>query len=60
MRQSFSSHINQKSEEIAAITHKYDDQLTHVKNQAEESAHAITLDIARRFTTSESNFTQNL
>ena len=60
MRESFNSHINQNSKEIAAITRKYDDQITHMKNQAEESAHAITLEIARLMTISESNFTKKL
>ena len=58
MQESVKSQIKQKSDEIAAITHKYDGQLTHLKNQAEESARAITLDIAKRVTATESKFSQ--
>ncbi len=50
MRESVKSQIKQKSNEIASITQKYDGQLTHLKNQTEESARAITLDIAQRMT----------
>ena len=32
MQESVKSQIKQKSDEIAAITHKYDGQLTHLKN----------------------------
>ena len=43
MQESVKSQIKQKSDEIAAMTQKYDGQLTHLKNQTEESARAITL-----------------
>ena len=57
MQESVKSQIKQKSDDIAAFTQKYDGQLTHLKNQSEESARAITLDIAKRMTTTESKFT---
>jgi hypothetical protein len=60
MQESLKSQIKQKSDEIAAMTHKYDGQLAHLKNQSEESARAITLDIAKRMTATESKFTQQL
>jgi hypothetical protein len=56
MQESVQSQIKQKSDEIAAITQKYDGQLTHIKNQTEESARAITLDMTQRMTASESKF----
>ena len=56
MQESVKSMIKQKSDEIAAITQKYDGQLTHLKNQTEESARAITLDITQRMTAAESKF----
>ena len=58
MQESVKSQIKQKSDEIAAINHKYDGQLAHLKNQSEESARAITLDIAKRIIATESKFTQ--
>ena len=58
MQESVNSQIKQKSDEISAFTQKYDSQLTHLKNQSEESTRAITLDIAKRMTTTESKFTQ--
>ena len=54
------SQIKQKSDEIAAMTQKYDGQLAHLKNQSEESARAITLDITKRMTATESKFTPQL
>jgi hypothetical protein len=56
MQESLKSQIKQKSDEIASMTQKYDGQLTHIKNQTEESARAITLDIAQRLTATESKF----
>ena len=56
MQESVKSQIKQKSDEIATFTHKYDGHLTHLKNQSEESARAITLDIAKRVTATESKF----
>jgi hypothetical protein len=53
---SVKSQIKQKSDEIAAMTQKYDGQLTHLKNKTEESARAITLDITQRMTATESKF----
>ena len=47
MREYVQSQINQKSNDIAAMTHK----------QAEESARAITLDITQRVNTTESELT---
>ena len=58
MQESVKSQIKQKSDEIAAMTQKYDGQLTHLKNQTEESARAITLDITKRVNATESKFTQ--
>jgi phage host-nuclease inhibitor protein Gam len=58
MQESVKSQIKQKSDEIASITQKYDVQLTHLKNQIEESARAITLDIAQRLTSTESKLTK--
>jgi hypothetical protein len=54
MQESIKSQIKQKSDEITAMTHKYDGQLTHLKNQSEESARAITLDMTKRMTATES------
>ena len=54
MQESVKSQIEQKSDEIAAMTHKYDGQLKHLKNQSEESARAITLDMTKRMTATES------
>jgi hypothetical protein len=54
------SQIKQNSDEIAAMTQKYDGQLAHLKNQTEESARAITLDMTQRLTATESKFTQEL
>jgi hypothetical protein len=48
------SQIKQNSDEIAAMTQKYDGQLAHLKNQTEESARAITLDVIQRLTVTES------
>ena len=42
------------------MSQKYDGQLTHLKNQTEESARAITLDITQRLTANESKFNQQL
>ena len=57
MQESIQSQIKQKSDEIvASITQKYDGQLIHLKNQTEESARAITLDITQRLTATEYNF----
>ena len=42
------------------MTQKYDGQLAHLKNQTEESARAITLDMTQRVTATESKFTQEL
>jgi hypothetical protein len=57
MQESVKSQVKQKSDEIiASMTQKYDGQLTHLKNQTEESARAITLDIAQRLTATESKF----
>ena len=56
MQESVKSQIKQKSDEIAAMTQKYDGQLTHLKNQTEESARAITLDITQRLNATESKF----
>jgi hypothetical protein len=57
MQESVKSQIKQKSDEIAAMTQKYDGQLAHLKNQSEESARAITLDMTQRVTATESKFT---
>jgi uncharacterized protein YukE len=57
---SVESQIKQQSEEIASIAQRYDGQLAHLKNQSEESASAITLDIAQRFASTESKFNQQL
>jgi hypothetical protein len=54
MQESVKSQIKQKSDEIAAFTQKYDGQLTHLKNQNEESARAIALDMTKRMTATES------
>ena len=56
MQESVKSQIKQKSDEIAAMTQKYDAQLTHLKNQTEESARAITLDMTQRMNASEFKF----
>jgi hypothetical protein len=57
MQESVKSQIKHTSDEIVAtMTQKYDEQLTHLKNQTEESARAITLDIAQRLTSTESKF----
>ena len=56
MQESIKSQIKQKSDEIASMTQKYGGQLTHLKNQTEESARAITLDIAQRLTDTEYKF----
>jgi hypothetical protein len=58
MQEYVKSQINQKSDEITAMTNKFDGQLTHLKNHSEESARAITLDIAKRMTATESKFSQ--
>jgi hypothetical protein len=58
MQESVKSQIKQKSDEIASMTQKYDGQLTHLKNQTEESARAISLDIAQHLTATESKFTK--
>jgi hypothetical protein len=42
------------------MTHKYDGQIAHLKNHAEESARAITLDVTKRMTATESKLTQQL
>ena len=61
MQESVKSQIKQKSDEIvAAMTQKYDGQLAHLKNQTEESARAITLDMTQRVTSTESKFTEQL
>jgi hypothetical protein len=60
MQESVKSQIEQKSDEIAAITQKYDGQLAHLKNQSEESARAITLAMTQRVNSTESRFTQEL
>jgi hypothetical protein len=61
MQESVKSQIKQKSDEIvAAMTQKYDGQLAHLKNQTEESARAITLDMTQRVTATESKFTKEL
>ena len=57
MQESVKSQIKQKSDEIAAMTQKYDGQLTHLKNKTEESARAITLDMTQRMTATESKIT---
>ena len=56
LQESVKSQIKQKSDEIASMTQKYGGQLTHLKNQTEESARAITLDIAQRLTDTEYKF----
>jgi ElaB/YqjD/DUF883 family membrane-anchored ribosome-binding protein len=58
MQEYVKSQIKQKSDEIAAMKQKYDGQLTHLKSQSEESARAITLDITKRITASESKLTE--
>jgi len=50
MQESVKSQIKQKSDEIAAMTQKYDSQLTQLKNKTEESARAITLEMTQRMT----------
>ena len=57
MQESVKSQINQKSDEIAAMSQKYNGQLAHLKNQTEESARAITLDITQRMTSTQSKIT---
>jgi hypothetical protein len=56
MQESIKSQIKQKSDDIAAINQKYDGQITHLENQTEESARAITLDMTQRMTATESKF----
>jgi hypothetical protein len=56
MQESIKSQIKQKSDDIAAINQKYDGQITHLKNQTEEIARAITLDMTQRMTATESKF----
>jgi hypothetical protein len=56
MQDSVKCQIEQKSDEIASINQIYDAQLTYLKNQTEESARAITLDIIQRLTAIESKF----
>jgi hypothetical protein len=60
MQESVKSQIKQKSDEIAYMNQKYDGQLAHLKNQTEESARAVTLDMTQRVTATESKFTQEL
>jgi hypothetical protein len=57
MQESVKSQINQKSDEIAAMSQKYNGKLAHLKNQTEESARAITLDITQRMTSTQSKIT---
>jgi hypothetical protein len=57
MQESLKSQIKQESDDIcASISQKYDGQLTYLKNQTEESARVITVDIAQRLSSIESKF----